>query len=84
MDTLSALRAGHLRGITRLDLSADLSAFPEEIFTLADSLEILNLSDNLLTSLPDDLHRLKRLKVLLCLDNQFDHLPEVLATCPHL
>lgn len=84
MDILTALRAGNLKGVTRLDLKADLTEFPLEIFDLADSLEILNLSENLLSSLPSDLNRLKKLKVLLCLDNRFDHLPEVLATCPEL
>lgn len=84
MDTLSALRAGHLQGITRLDLSAELTEFPQEIFDLTDSLEILNLSENKLSRLPKNLGDLKNLKVLLCLDNQFDHLPEVLAACPKL
>lgn len=84
MDTLSALRAGHLQGTTRLDLSADLTEFPQEIFGLADSLEILNLSENRLSRLPENLGDLKNLKVLLCLDNQFDHLPEILAACPKL
>jgi Protein tyrosine and serine/threonine kinase/Leucine rich repeat len=84
MDTLTSLRAGHLKGITRLDLKADLTEFPREIFDLADSLEVLNLSDNQLSELPADLSRLKKLKVLLCLDNRFDHLPVVLATCSGL
>ncbi|GAB3381440.1 hypothetical protein GCM10027514_21170 [Azotobacter armeniacus] len=43
-----------LAGSTRLDLSADLHELPDEIFALADSLEILNLSGNRLTSLPAD------------------------------
>jgi hypothetical protein len=84
MHTLSQLRSGELKGIKRLDLSCGLSTFPEEIFSLADSLEILNLSGNALTSLPDDLPRLKSLKVIFCSDNQFDHLPEVLGRCSSL
>ena len=44
MDTLAQLRAGQLAGIKRLDLSCGLTEFPREIFDLADSLEILNLS----------------------------------------
>ncbi len=84
MHTLSQLRSGTLKGIKRLDLSCGLSTFPEEIFSLADSLEILNLSGNALSSLPDDLPRLKRLKVIFCSDNQFDHLPEVLGRCSRL
>ena len=47
-NTLAALRAGRLAGATRLDLSCGLAEFPHEIFDLADSLEILNLSGNAL------------------------------------
>ena len=66
MHTLAQLRAGSLAGITRLDLSDGLTEFPREIFDLADSLEVLNLSDNAWSSLPEDLHRLTRLRVLFC------------------
>lgn len=83
-ETLLALRAGKLHGIKRLDLSCGLTTFPEEIFDLADSLEILNLSGNQLASLPDDLTRLKKLKIIFCSENQFTHLPEVLGDVEHL
>lgn len=82
--TLSRLRAGELTGITRLDLSDGLTEFPKEIFALADSLEILNLSGNRLSSLPGELPRLHRLKILFCSDNAFTHLPAVLGNCPAL
>ena len=82
--TLAQLHAGELAGCTRLDLAADLNEFPREIFQLADSLEILNLSGNRLASLPDDLPRLHRLRVIFCSDNQFTRLPDVLGRCPHL
>ena len=75
MDLLSQLRTGRLHGIQRLDLSADLTEFPREIFDLADSLEVLNLSGNALTTLPDDLPRLHRLRVLFCSNNAFTELP---------
>ncbi len=84
MDTLSQLRAGQLTGIKRLDLSCKLTEFPREIFALADTLEILNLSGNVLQNLPDDLGRLHKLQVLFCSDNAFTHLPEVLGECPQL
>ncbi len=84
MHTLSALRAGQLTGIQRLDLSCGLTAFPHEIFDLADSLEVLNLSGNALTSLPDDLPRLHRLRVVFCSDNPFTTLPPVLGQCTQL
>ncbi|WP_160108750.1 leucine-rich repeat-containing protein kinase family protein [Pseudomonas izuensis] len=84
MHTLAQLRAGTLTGITRLDLSCGLTEFPREIFDLADSLEVLNLSGNALSSLPDDLHRLTRLRVLFCSDNQFTELPACVGQCATL
>ncbi|KTC33006.1 leucine-rich repeat-containing serine/threonine-protein kinase [Pseudomonas sp. L5B5] len=84
MDTLAQLRAGQLTGIKRLDLSCGLSEFPREIFDLADSLEILNLSGNALSSLPEDLHRLSHLRILFCSDNLFSELPECLGSCARL
>ena len=84
MHTLDQLRTGQLTGVTRLDLAAGLTEFPREIFDLADSLETLNLSGNALSALPDDLHRLHKLRVLFCSDNQFATVPEVLGECPQL
>jgi hypothetical protein len=84
MHTLEQLRAGQLAGLRRLDLSAGLTEFPEEIFDLADSLEILNLSGNQLSALPAGLGRLHRLQVLFCSDNQFTAVPEVLGECSQL
>ena len=84
MHTLSELRSGALRGITRLNLSAGLTELPPEVFELADTLEVLNLSGNALSDLPADLPRLHRLKVLFCSDNRFTHVPEVVGQCPNL
>lgn len=61
-----------------------MTAFPREIFDLADSLEILDLSGNALSSLPEDLPRLHQLRILFCSDNQFTELPAVLGQCPQL
>jgi len=82
--TLAALRSGQLKGITRLDLACDLQEFPREIFELADTLEILNLSGNALSALPDDLSHLSKLRVLFCSENRFTQLPEVLSSCVQL
>lgn len=84
MNTLAQLRAGQLAGQKRLDLCCDLTEFPDEIFQLADSLEILNLSGNRLSQLPKDLHRLTRLRILFCSDNQFTELPACLGQCLEL
>jgi hypothetical protein len=82
--TLAALRSGQLKEITRLDLRCDLQEFPREIFELADTLEVLDLSGNSLSELPDDLSRLSKLRVLFCSKNRFTQLPEVLSSCVHL
>jgi hypothetical protein len=84
MHTLDQLRAGDLAGVQRLDLAAGLTEFPTEIFDLANSLEILNLSGNALSALPADLGRLHKLRILFCSDNQFTAVPEVLGRCPQL
>ena len=84
MNTLAELRAGQLAGAQRIDLSCGLTEFPREIFDLADSLEVLNLSGNALDALPDDLHRLHRLRVLFCSDNRFTVLPEAVGRCEGL
>lgn len=82
--TLEQLRAGQLAGLRRLTLSCGLTDFPREIFDLADSLEILDLSGNALSTLPDDLPRLHKLRIIFCSDNLFTTLPVVLGSCEEL
>ena len=82
--TLDQLRRGQLAGTKRLNLAADLTRFPEEIFDLADSLEVLDLSHNQLSQLPEDLPRLHRLRVLFLSYNQFETVPEVVGRCSGL
>ena len=82
--TLEQLRAGQLAGLRRLKLSCGLTDFPREIFDLAESLEILDLSGNALSALPDDLSRLHKLRIIFCSDNLFTTLPAVLGSCPAL
>jgi len=83
MHTLAQLRSGELKGIRRLTLSENLTSFPEEIFELADSLEILDLSYNLLTSLPKDISRLKKLKIAFFSYNRFIKVPSFIG-CENL
>lgn len=83
-NTLTQLKAGKLQGSQQLKLSCGLTQFPQEIFDLADSLEILDLTGNALSDLPKDLNRLKKLRILFCSSNQFTHLPEVLGECQNL
>ena len=84
MNTLDELRSGALAGSRRLSLCCGLSQFPAEIFKLADTLEILDLSGNQLTTLPDDLARLHRLRIIFCSNNRFTELPAVLGQCARL
>ncbi len=84
MNIAAQITAARLAGNKRLNLSCGLKEFPVEIFDLADSLEILDLSGNDLFSLPDDFSRLHKLRILFCSDNQFTRLPEVLGQCPQL
>ncbi|KIA94541.1 protein kinase [Pedobacter kyungheensis] len=82
--TLLQLQNGELQGAVSLKLSENLSHFPLEIFDLADTLEVLDLSFNRLSALPPDFGRLKKLRIFFCSENHFKVLPEVLADCPLL
>ncbi len=84
MQTLKQLQDGKLKGVVALKLSEGLSMFPEELFELADTLEMLDLSNNNLNALPSSFGRLYKLRILFCSENQFTVLPEVLADCPLL
>lgn len=84
MDTLSDLRDGKLQGATELRLKADLDTFPPEIFNLADSLEILDLSGNRLRELPEGFERLAKLRIAFFSGNDFETFPEALGRCPSL
>lgn len=83
--TLARLRAGELQGATRLDLrGCGLTELPAEVLDLADTLEVLDLSGNALTTLPDGLARLSWLHTLFASSNRFERLPPVLGDLPLL
>ncbi len=84
MNRLKELQSGQLTGTTRLKLACNLTKFPKEIFSLSETLEILDMTDNRLSTLPDDFGKLKKLKILFLSNNLFEALPTVLADCPHL
>lgn len=84
VETLAALRRGDLSGTRSLTLRCGLTTFPREILGLADTLESLDLSGNALTTLPDDLGRLRHLRQLFCSGNRFQRLPPSLGDCAAL
>ncbi|MDQ7067656.1 MAG: leucine-rich repeat-containing protein kinase family protein [Sulfurimonas sp.] len=81
--SLEELRSGKLLGIKELKIEEDLETFPEEIFTLTDSLELLDLSGNALVDLPD-LSRLKKLKIAFFSQNRFTKIPDAFKECSNL
>lgn len=84
MHTLEQLRAGELCGARHLKLSENLAVFPHEILSLKETLEVLDLTGNQLSSLPDELAGFSKLRIIFCSENRFTELPEVLGRCPAL
>lgn len=83
--TLKDLRSGALAGARQLRLAGcGLTEFPREIYGLSETLELLDLSFNALSTLPHDLGRLRRLRVLFCSGNRFERLPPSLGDCAAL
>jgi hypothetical protein len=82
--SLADLKSGKLIGLTRLKLACGLTEFPKEIFTLAETLEILDLSGNDLSELPSSISQLKNLRILFFARNKFTEFPKVLSECLNL
>lgn len=84
MHTLEQLRAGELCGARHLKLCENLTEFPLEILSLKETLEVLDLTGNQLSTLPDELAGFGKLRIIFCSENRFTELPEVLGRCPAL
>lgn len=84
MQTLAQLNSGKYSDITHLTLSENLTEFPQQIFSLASSLEVLDLSGNQLSALPIEFSSLQKLRILFLTNNNFNNIPAVLAACPQL
>ncbi|MBJ7429136.1 MAG: protein kinase, partial [Bacteroidia bacterium] len=84
MQTIPQLLSGELIGTKHLKLSCNLTEFPLEILDLHETLEILDLSQNKLTSLPNNFDKLSKLKIAFFSDNLFAELPDVLGKCQSL
>ncbi len=61
-----------------------LTAVPDAVFDHADTLEVLDLAGNSLTTLPASLSRLTRLRAVFVSNNPMVRLPPVLGACPVL
>lgn len=68
----------------RLQIAEGLTEFPRELFELAEYIEVLDMSGNQLSNLPDDFSRFKNLRILFLSNNHFDHVPPVIAKCKKL
>lgn len=85
MHTLDQLESGALTGAREVRLCHQgLSAIPPALYTLADTLELLDLSGNQLSTLPADFARFAKLRVLFASNNPFTELPPVLGQLPEL
>ena len=84
MEILKKLKSGDLIGTTQIKIAAGLEIFPQELYSLVDTLEVLDLTDNNLSSLPNDFDRFKKLKRLFLSNNQFNHVPKIFAKLPML
>ncbi len=84
MHTLEQLKSGELQGSKLVKMKCGLTTIPKEIFDLSNSLEILDLTGNNLSDLPNDIINLTKLKILFLSDNNFTAFPEVLGKCSQL
>ena len=85
MHTLEDLESGALAGARHVRLThLGLSTFPRALFTLADTLELLDLSGNPISALPDDFARFAQLRIFFASNCAFTTLPRVLGQCPQL
>ncbi|MDO7174122.1 leucine-rich repeat-containing protein kinase family protein [Mariniflexile sp. AS56] len=82
--TLEELKSGKLIGLKRLKLACGMTEFPEEIIELSETLEVLDLSDNQLTELPDSISQLKKLRIIFFARNNFTAFPVILRELPVL
>lgn len=84
MKPIRELRNEGWDGTRELKLCEGFEVFPEEILELSDTLEILDLSGNRLSDLPDSFARLENLRILFLSGNRFTEVPRVLGRMPKL
>lgn len=82
--SLEQLQSNTFPHVSRITISAQLSAFPKELFLYTETLEILDLSNNALDHVPDEIVRFKKLKILFLSNNRFTTFPLILGQCRSL
>ncbi len=82
--SLEDLKSGRLNGFRHVKISEGLTEVPRDIFKLANTLEILDLSGNNIRALPADFARLSKLQILFLSQNDFTIFPKELAECASL
>jgi len=75
---------GKISNPKRITISEGLTEFPAMLYTYVDTLEILDLSGNNLSELPEDMYRFTKLKIAFFSQNKFTVFPKQLAQCPSL
>lgn len=60
------------------------SIFPEEVLSIADDVEVLDMSFGSMTELPDSFAGMYNLKVVFFSYNDFEEVPEILGKCTKL
>jgi hypothetical protein len=70
--------------VTHVAICEDLHQVPKIILERAPDVELLDLSGNQLTELPDWLPRLAKLEVVFLSHNKFTHVPEIIGKLPRL
>jgi hypothetical protein len=84
MHTLKELKSGCLKDVKHIKIAEGLTSFPNELFELKDTLEILDLSGNKLQELPENFGAFSKLKIVFFANNEFEVFPKVLAECSSL
>ncbi|WP_018345116.1 leucine-rich repeat-containing protein kinase family protein [Cytophaga aurantiaca] len=84
MHSTQQLQSGELAGAKHIKISENLTDIPQALYQYADTLEVLDLSGNELTALPNDFARFKNLRTLFLSNNKFEVFPEVLSHLTHL
>ncbi|WP_336622624.1 MULTISPECIES: leucine-rich repeat-containing protein kinase family protein [unclassified Agarivorans] len=84
MHTLEQLLSGELRQQTRINIKDNLQYLPANFVQFCPQVEVLDVSDNQLNSLPDTLEQLPNLRIVFASNNRFEVLPKVLGRCAKL